>query len=103
MLRANSIDFRRTESAKGHGNAAFSVLHGSLIVDPIHCTIPSMHVRILVLTVVVWVLVLGAGAVVSCVVSSGVVDDVDDACVDGSALDVIRPGSSSVIQSFRVS
>ena len=43
---------------------------------------------------------VGAGAVVSCVVSSGVVDDVDDACIDGSALDVIRPGSNSVIQSF---
>ena len=43
---------------------------------------------------------VGAGAVVSCVDSSGVVDDVDDACVDGSALDVIRRGSNSVIQSF---
>ena len=41
----------------------------------------------------------GAGAVGSCVVSSGVVDDVDDACMDGSAPDVIRPGSNSVIQS----
>ena len=43
---------------------------------------------------------VGASAVVSCVVSSGVVDDVDGACMDGSVLDVIRSGSNSVIQSF---
>ena len=33
---------------------------------------------------------VGAGAVVSCVVSSGAVDDVDDACMDGSVSDVIH-------------
>ena len=43
---------------------------------------------------------VGACAGVSCVVSSCVVDDVDDACKDGSVLDVIRAGSISVIQSF---
>ena len=63
-----------------------------------------MHVRILVFTFVVWGVGVGAGvgagAVVSCVVSSGVVDDVDNACMDGSAPDVILPGSYSVIQSF---
>ena len=37
---------------------------------------------------------------VSCVVSSGVVGNADVACMDGSAPDVIRPGSNSVIQSF---
>ena len=42
----------------------------------------------------------GACAGVSYVVSSCVVDDVDDACMDGSALDGIRVGSNSVIQSF---
>ena len=35
-----------------------------------------------------------------CVVSAGVVDDVDDACMDGSVSDVIHTGSNSVIQGF---
>ena len=43
---------------------------------------------------------VGACAGVRCVVSSGFVDDVDDACMDGSVSDVIHPGSNSVIQSF---
>ena len=42
----------------------------------------------------------GACAGVSCGVSSGVVDDVDDACMDGSALGEIRVVSDSVVQSF---
>ena len=37
----------------------------------------------------------GDGAVVSCVVSSGAVDDVDDACMDDSFSDVIHTGSNS--------
>ena len=53
---ANWIDFRGIESAKGHGNAAsvqaFSVLHDSSIRD---CRPNSfMHMRILVLTIVLW-------------------------------------------------
>ena len=59
-----------------------------------------MHVRILVLTIVVWIQVVGVCAGGRRVVSSFVVDDVDDACMDGSVPDVIRPGSNSVIQSF---
>ena len=42
----------------------------------------------------------GACAGLSYVVSSCVVDDVDDACMDVSVLDGIRVGSNSVIQSF---
>ena len=58
VAAANSIDFKGIESAEGRGNAAsvqgdtgstaFSVLHDFVIVDPIHCTIPSMHVSIVV-------------------------------------------------------
>ena len=44
--------------------------------------------------------VVGGCAGVSCVVPSGAVDDVDDACVDGSVTDIIHAVSKSVIQGF---
>ena len=63
-----------------------------------------MHVRILVLICVVSGLVLGLGwgacASASCGVFPGVVDHVDDACMDGYALDDTRVVSNSLIQSF---
>ena len=40
----------------------------------------------------------GARAGVSCVVPSVAVDDVDDACMDGSVSDVIHTGSNSVFR-----
>ena len=43
---------------------------------------------------------VGVCAGVRRVVSSGVVDGVDDACMDVSVSDVSLPGSHSVIQSF---
>ena len=43
---------------------------------------------------------VGVCAGVSCVVPSGAVDDVDDACMDGSVTDVIHTVSNSVIQGF---
>ena len=71
----------------------------------IHCTtIPSMHVRILVLPVNLLVRGVWAGvgvcAGVPCFISSGVDDDEDDACMDGTVTDAIHSASSSVIQGF---
>ena len=43
---------------------------------------------------------LGACSGVLCGVLPGVADDVDDACMDGTALDGIRVASNSLIQSF---
>ena len=103
-------------SAKGHGNAAsvrgdtgstaFSMLHDSLIRDsrhnslhhPIHA---CAHSRLdncgvgsgVVLGLEYVLVFLGLFLLVA-------VDDVDDACMDGSVPDVIHPGSTSVIQSF---
>ena len=71
----------------------------------IHCTtIPSTHVRILVLPVTVWVLGLGTGLgfvqvrLVSFLLVF--VDDEDGACIDGTVTDVIHSASNSVIQGF---
>ena len=46
----------------------------------------------------VWVLWLWVCAGVSCVISSGAVDDVDDACMDGLVTDIIHSVSHSLIQ-----
>ena len=43
---------------------------------------------------------VGVCAGASCVVSSGVVDDEDGACMDGTVTDVIHSASNSVIQGF---
>ena len=60
-----------------------------MTLSPIHCIIPSMHVRILVLIVVgtglgsvVWVLHVHLLSSLCC--RSRVDDDEDDACMDGS-------------------
>ena len=110
------FDIDEVSKAKGHGEAtsvqgstgstAFSLMHHSLIrgcrpnsfYHPIHACV---HSRLDQCGVGSDVGVgFGACAGVSCVVSSGVIDNVDDACMDGSALDGVRVVSNSVIQSF---
>ena len=104
---SNSKNHREVTSVQGDtGSTAFSLMHHSPIRDcrpnslhhPIHACAHSRLEKCGVGSGGEGG--VGACAGVSCVVSSGVVDDVDDACMDGSALDGIRVGSNSVIQSF---
>ena len=113
---ANSFDFKGEESAKSHGvsrsvqgdtgSNGFSFMQHSLMrgcqhnssQHPIHA---CAHSRLDLCGVGSGVGVgLGACARASCGVFPGVVDDVDDACMDGSALDDIRVVSIFLIQSF---
>ena len=114
VAAANTIDSRGFESAKGHGNVAsvqgdtgstaFRKLHDSLIRDcrpnslhhPIHACAHSRLDNYGVGSGVGFGVCAGGRRVVS----SFVVDDLDDSCMGGSVLDVVRPGSNSVIQSF---
>ena len=92
------IEVEEVLLAEGHGEATSVQGDTGSIAFVIHrTTIPSMHVRILVLPVNL--LVRGLGLVqVFLVVSSGVVDDEDDACTDGTVTDIIHSASNSVIQ-----
>ena len=104
----NLIDVKGIVPAEGHGKAAllsvYSVIHSFVALVLIHCTIPihaCAHPRLDNCGVGSGVGVgVGGRAGVSCVVPSGAVDDVDDACMDGFVYDVIHTGSNSVIQGF---